>query len=863
MTIRSVRVLDAPIPSTVPPSGAGEELGDLLNSVRSLIAPFWPLADMVAVNPLFGLVDRSFFAAATRMSELRDCDPLPSLELLRDAYRRGEFGDDDLRQALASERRRIADSSTPVGFDDLKTAVQSADLSTDSVRARREASSRRRVLTIAEAIDRADGTNLQSEIVGEISRWCASYFDLGQAAWPNPFRRLRLWDAWRATASVDRRFALESVPSFRDWVRRLPADPLTAIGAMLDATGLPQARRRDFLATQLLSIAGWASYVRRESFGRTVAVDEDRLFDLLAIRLAYDLALTLGRPPIPVERLLPIPDESSRRERERSALIRRLLLIASERGYRRSLMTDLISGSQSGATRGITSADASAQRATAQLVFCIDVRSEPLRRHLESTDSGIATFGFAGFFGLPLQRIGLGDTDGPHQCPVLLQPKFKAMETVSGDEHRRQEAIRGRRRSALRGKLAKLLASGGASAFPMVESFGLGFAARLIGRTFVTPRTAARPSTTDRIERTATMPVLPIIGPEEVELERRIDLAEGMLRNTGLVSGFARLVVFCGHTTEVTNNPLKAGLECGACGGHSGETNARVAAALLEDPQVRRGLAARGIPIPDDVRFVGGVHVTTTDEVRLFDDSQVAETHADDLRSLGSSLTRAAAAVRAERAAGFEDETPEGLIRRSRDWSEVRPEWGLAGNAAFVAAPRSRTRSIDLGGRVFLHSYDARHDTEGKTLELILTAPVVVAHWINLQYFASVTDPLAFGSGDKTLHNVIGRFGVLEGNTGDLRTGLALQSVSDGNRPRHLPLRLLVIVEATPEALDRVIARHPIVRDLVSGEWITLVSIADERTLRRTADGQWAAETFGSDEAIDHHRSSRRVSQPA
>ena len=35
----------------------------------------------------------------------------------------------------------------------------------------------------------------------------------------------------------------------------------------------------------------------------------------------------------------------------------------------------------------------------------------------------------------------------------------------------------------------------------------------------------------------------------------------------------------------------------------------------------------------------------------------------------------------------------------------MRPEWGLAGNAAFVAAPRERAKGCNLGGRTFLPNY--------------------------------------------------------------------------------------------------------------------------------------------------------------
>ena len=182
------------------------------------------------------------------------------------------------------------------------------------------------------------------------------------------------------------------------------------------------------------------------------------------------------------------------------------------------------------------------------------------------------------------------------------------------------------------------------------------------------------------------------------------------------------------------------------------------------------------------------------------------------------------------------------LRGRSRDWSEVRPEWGLARNAAFIAARRERTRGVDLQGRAFLHEYDATLDSDGSVLTLILNAPMVVASWINLQYFASTVDNTVFGCGTKTLHNRVGSLGVVLGNGGDLRTGLALQSVhgADG-RWFHEPLRLQVVIEAHQAKIDDVLNAHKAVRDLVENGWIRLFALDPNgsQTCLRLPDGRW------------------------
>jgi uncharacterized protein YbcC (UPF0753/DUF2309 family) len=117
----------------------------------------------------------------------------------------------------------------------------------------------------------------------------------------------------------------------------------------------------------------------------------------------------------------------------------------------------------------------------------------------------------------------------------------------------------------------------------------------------------------------------------------------------------------------------------------------------------------------------------------------------------------------------------------------------------------------------------------------------VVANWINLQYLTSTTDNLRFGSGNKVLHNVVGgRIGVFEGNGGDLRIGLAHQSLHDGQRWVHRPLRLTVVIEAPQGMIDKVIAEHAAVSDLVINGWLYLLRIDSDcsNTLeRRTAEG--------------------------
>ena len=146
---------------------------------------------------------------------------------------------------------------------------------------------------------------------------------------------------------------------------------------------------------------------------------------------------------------------------------------------------------------------------------------------------------------------------------------------------------------------------------------------------------------------------------------------------------------------------------------------------------------------------------------------------------------------------------------------------------------------MNLQGRSFLHDYDHHKDADGSLLELIMTAPMLVTNWINMQYFASTVDNRRYGSGNKTLHNVTGgRIGVFEGNGGDLRIGLPMQSLHDGERWLHTPLRLTVVIEAPREAIEKVITDHEVVRQLLDNRWLYLMRI-DGDQVEAYLGGNW------------------------
>jgi uncharacterized protein len=808
-----------------------------INAACKRIAPLWPLKHFVAVNPFLGFTDQSFAATCAAFNRIARTRMLMPRSFYRDAIAQGLIDDDALQAALAIHPLEDMDLAR------LKQAArQEADPSSKPLAV---------VATIAEVLDRlAEGdrqVSLVAFMIDEISSFCAAYFDGGQANWPMPVRTLKPYAAWRALARFDRNPEAMGISGFRATVRELPGDPLACIAAVIERLGIPGRAIEDYLFRALFDIGGWSAYARyagwdAELDGKT----DDTLIELLAIRLAWGFALFNARSDArfraawheAMRDAAQLPADH-RLDETPELGVDLLLQEAYEIAFRRRLSRTLLDNA------GRKRAESAVIAPPVQAAFCIDVRSEIFRRALETAYPEVETIGFAGFFGFPIEYVPIGQARGGAQCPVLLKPAFVVCEAVKGADAAEEGRILGlrllRRRAAKAWKSFKVSA---VSSFSFVETAGLGFAAKIVTDSAGLTRPVPSPSL-DGLDDAVSARVGPRLRPAEVAGRatgftpaQRVAMAEAVLKAMSLTGPFARLVLLAGHGSTTVNNPHASGLDCGACGGHTGEANARVAASILNDAEVRKGLADKGIAIPSHTWFLGALHDTTTDDVRIFDVEQLPQDLAPDLALLKERLAKAAGLARLERSAllGLEERTniDARVIARSRDWSQVRPEWGLAGNAAFIAAPRALTRGIDFAGRAFLHSYEHERDDNDRVLELIMTAPMVVASWINLQYFGSTVNNSAFGAGNKVLHNIVGQLGVIEGNAGDLRVGLPLQSVHDGERPVHEPIRLNVFIAAPEAAMDAVMERHQTVRDLVANGWVMLHSLSpDGRIIRR------------------------------
>jgi uncharacterized protein len=782
------------------------------------IPPLWPLASSVAVNPFLGQMNMSLAEAGARLARVGGVPVTMPRGWYVARIEAGEICDWDLALALDASPH----DAKPRDVAALKAAARS------------QAPDLTALPTMADLAARSSGVDWPGILAERIGSWAGGYFDRGQALWAAP-RGRSAWFAWRAYATHDLTPEIMSLKGFATFVAEAPDNPSEAIARAVERLGIDEAALESYFHQLLFSLGGLAQYARYELWRAELAGQTDTtITDLLAIRLLWEEALLSLHEDAVAEEWRRIAGlHGTPVEAGGDDVIGEILQEAFERATQRGLAETL----------SATAPRAGADRPSLQAAFCIDVRSEVFRRALESVDPSIRTLGFAGFFGIGAKHRRFASDVEELRLPVLLNP---TISSCSGCETDRQSDLAVRygaraKRAWGRFKLAAV------SSFAFVEAMGPVYVGKLLrdGLGFASNSTPNDPP--PRFET-------------ELDTPARIAAAETVLRAMSLTENFARVVLLAGHGASVVNNPHASGLNCGACGGYSGEVNARLVAILLNETEVRKGLVSRGITVPEDTLFIAALHDTTTDRVTLYDRDVDAAGHAADLKCIRQWLEAAGNVSRGERALRLPRVSGAGDIDvRARNWAEVRPEWALAGNRAFIAAPRFRTTGRSLQGRAFLHDYDWKQDSARGfgVLELIMTAPVVVASWISLQYYGSTVAPNAFGSGNKLLHNVVGGIGVLEGNGGVMRSGLPWQSVHDGDRFVHDPVRLSVCIEAPREAMTDILRRHEGVRALFDNRWLHLFAMNAEGRLayRYTGDLEW--------ETVDRVAGSRDIEAAA
>ncbi len=762
------------------------------------IPPAFPLEATVAVNPFLGQTEEDLAATAARLSRVGGVAVTRPRKLYAAQIEAGHILDADLQGALDAE----ADGRKPRDLASLKAAAQT------------EGASPQALPSVADLAAETTGVDWPSVLEKTFGLWASGYFDEGQALW-TPAPGQSAYAAWQAWATHDLTPEIAGLDGFCAHVAAAPDTAARAIVRAVETLGVTDAAAETVFHRLLMEVGGWAQHARWRLWRAELAGGADEaLGGLLAIRLVWEEALLEATPAIADRWRETITAHGEPVTASPDQITDAVLQDAAERAYQRA-----IAGSLTAAPAA--NRDAAAPRPNLQAAFCIDVRSEVYRRALESQSTDIETIGFAGFFGLPLAHTAHGSDVVEAHLPVLLNP---AMTSTShtGEADERKTRIRARAARAW-GRFRQAAVS----SFAFIEAAGLLYGAKLVTDALGLKHGPYGSGPAPHV-------------PGELSAEAKAETAATVLNAMGMTDGFARVVLLLGHGAKVTNNPHESAYHCGACGGYTGEVSARLLAQLLNDPETRAGLPAHGLQLPADTLFVAGLHDTTRDEIKLYEDDDAAghgDDHGEDLAQAKRWLAGAGRLARGERALRLSGAREETVAARAYNWAEVRPEWGLAGCAAFIAAPRTATAGADLGGRAFLHSYDWRADEGFSTLELILTAPVVVASWISLQYYGSTVAPDVFGGGNKLIHNVVGGIGVVEGNGGRLRPGLPWQAVHDGETAAHEALRLSVYVEAPENAIIEILERHPGVRALFDNGWLHLFTLDQGRVASRYRPG--------------------------
>ncbi len=728
---------------------------------------------------------------------------------------------------------------------------------------------------------------------GELIRLGSGFLDMGQAHAVLPGREhgfLRaVAQVYRNGASAPRDCRGAEADMRRVAEQQLSAD--TVIRECLEALGVHDDNIEPFLFATALALPGWSGM-----FSRLERHPEDQpdgppvaLADILAVRLVLErraveracraqhlpTAWPALRTTLPPRATRPVVLDASilwgmahaaELTAEMVAALsgdvldtlwreclacpdvrrRQLFQDAYERTYRRTILDALA------ARRALPSSPGD-DRPRAQFVFCIDEREESIRRALEEQHPDYITFGMAGFFGVAIDYQGLYDREPAAHCPVVVTPAHEVHEQpVYTDLSRHLLSRRWRDRwlqVERRAMAASRTLSGGAG-----MSFLLGplSAVKILARV-AAPRSSLRfgervssglnPRPSTRLSAIRVSDDAIIEGarkPVGFSLDESIDRVTAVLTNLGLVRDFAPIIVFLGHGSTSLNNPHESAHDCGACGGRRGGANARLFADMANRIDVREGVRQRGINIPTDTWFVGALHDTADDSVKYYDLEALPASLARRFDEAYGALEMARRDSAQERCRRFHDApltiTPDAALRhvegRSAHLAQPRPEYGHCTNSICIVGRRELTRGLHLDRRAFLVSYDPAVDADEKILERILAAVGPVGAGISLEYYFSSVDNETFGCGTKLPHNVTGLIGVMNGHQSDLRTGLPLQMVEI-----HEPMRLLLVVDATPEALLTVAGRQPEVAELVVNAWVQLVSVHPETGAMAVFDG--------------------------
>ncbi|MDP5459152.1 DUF2309 domain-containing protein [Alishewanella sp. SMS8] len=788
-----------------------EQTERLLAAAARQIAPQWPLDQMIAVNPWWPKRATAFTAVCAEQQLLAGTSCLMPADWYLAQWQQ-QIMPNHLQQALLEAGLSFSHEQALAGL------AQPTELS-----------QWQSLPTLLAAQKKATSSLPWPQLIQQqLSQFLALYYQYPERFNADASSPDHAYHSWLSVVRQDKGLQVLTGQGLTALFLALPDSPKALLQQLSHwfATWLPTTQAQQaYFESLLQSLSGWAGWQAWLDWQQALQGQQGQhaVCQLLYMLLGWDWVLWQhSKQHNPQHQsLLQALQQQAQHYAKTLAQTERLLHLRQvwQRALELSVQQPLLRQLQQQQTVATKPAQPLLQAA-----FCIDVRSEPMRRALEQQHKQIQTLGFAGFFGLPIAFKATDSALSRPQLPGLLAPALQVTQI-------RANTPTLSRQPDLGWKQSFDLAS---SSLGMVEAAGATKLLSLIKRAFL--RTAA-PHAINKHLTDSQWQLSQADQP--LSISEQAQLAAAILTAMGLQHKLAPTVLLFGHGSDSCNNPHAAALDCGACGGQTGEVNVKVLAQMLNDAAVRTALASeQNIDIPADTQFYAAMHHTTSDELEVY--------RAPEQAHWLPWLAKATQQARQQRAPqfGLKGQSDQALARffklRTRDWAQVRPEWGLANNAAFIVAPRSLTKNLDLQGRCFLHDYDAAQDSNFSLLHTIMTAPMVVTNWINLQYYASVVAPEKYGSGNKLLHNVVaGHVGVFEGNGGDLRTGLAWQSVHDGKKLMHQPVRLSVVIAAPKDAIANIIQSAPDVAALVNQQWLWLYQLDKDGSVHQWQQQGW------------------------
>lgn len=749
------------------------ELHDKITQAALVIGKTWPLYSFVTANPLSGYEGLSFFEAIEQAGNLFDACLLPGAHVFRKAWEENRIGEDEIKKLLYEAGRK----QTP-----------------------------EQCLAELEAHPPVENLNENHELDRLTVKWLSLFLDEGMAAWPMPFKEMGFYTAWRKLIIYDG----DINKKLNEPIPKSPEEALFQVLANID-----EKEHVKIFERHLAALPGWAGFIKYRVENSSIWNDEYpvSLLEFLAVRLW--MAHSLMTPIIP----------KLTQKKDHSLLeLKYLWLEAWEQTWQNRFLKRIKgSSAQSNEMKAI--------RPDAQLVFCLDSRSEILRRLLEKCGN-YETFGSAGAFGLPMNYRNPENDLVNKSSPAMLPSKYVVHEEPAPHHEKDVHEYKkeGERIGAYKYFL-KRMRNILPSAFGYVEGSGFCYGGFMLLRIF-------KPNTADRFmlrhhegNESIYEPHICAIDQknslEEIPPDEKASLVKGVFDSCGWRT-FAPLVIFTGHASHSANNPYASSLDCGACAGNPGKRNARALARLANSKEVRKLLCEKhGIDIPEDTIFIAAEHITSSDDVHLFD-SQVPKSHHKILQQVRKDLAEVKKSMTKERL--NEPQNAVALAKtKSNSWSEARPEWGLSGHAGYVIGPRSLTINREFGD-CFLSSYDWRIDEDGSILKGIMQGPLLVCQWISNHYYFSTVDNEVFGGGSKITLNITGKYGTVQGNGSDLKMGLPLQSLmKTDDEVFHNPIRLSTLIQAPKSLITQILVSDEKLKSLVDNGWIHLFIMDPEK----------------------------------